>query len=120
MKAYKFISIGVATFCAASPTALLAAETDQGPRAPQQVAAGLEEIVVTARRREENLQRVPISIIAKSGEALLEGHIDSINELQKVVPGFVLKETSGGGESSLTLRGIGTATMSNAIDPSIG
>ncbi|HLG89775.1 MAG TPA: TonB-dependent receptor [Alphaproteobacteria bacterium] len=55
---------------------------------------GLEEIVVTARRREEKLQTVPIAISAVSGETLTEHTINSAVDLGKIVPALSTAETN--------------------------
>jgi iron complex outermembrane receptor protein len=61
-----------------------------GPRAAQvaQSSLGLEEIVVTARRKEENAQTVPIAITAISSETLEQRDIRSVNDLDKYVTGI--------------------------------
>src|SRR5690606_16515249 len=63
---------------------------DQGEASlPQDVRADgalQSEIVVTARRREENLQEVPIAITALSDEALREANVQSVNDLRFRVP----------------------------------
>jgi iron complex outermembrane receptor protein len=63
------------------------AASAQGTQQAQGVA-GLEEITVTARRVEENVQRVPISVTALSSETLADRGITDINLLQQVVPSF--------------------------------
>jgi iron complex outermembrane recepter protein len=61
----------------------------------QQSVSGLEEIVVTARKREESLQEIPISITAFSGEQLRELGARNISELSDFTPGYSF-ETFGG------------------------
>lgn len=51
-------------------------------------AGGLDEIVVTARRREESLQDVPIAVQAFSGAALEERNLQDATDLQRPVPSF--------------------------------
>ena len=68
---------------------------------------GLEEIVVTATRREQNLQDVPISIVAVTGENLTVRGIDTLEELSQAIPNVVA--TGGGGGTAGTgfsVRGI--------------
>jgi iron complex outermembrane receptor protein len=68
---------------------------------------GLEEIVVTATRREANLQEVPISIVAVTGENLTIRGIDTLEELSQAIPNVVA--TGGGGGTAGTgfsVRGI--------------
>ena len=68
----------------------------------------LDEIVVTAERREENLNKVPISVTAFSQKTMDELHIQSFSDLASIVPGlFVTTPTSGAqGISDVTIRGI--------------
>src|SRR4051812_31593765 len=54
--------------------------------AQEQGAEGLEEVIVTARKVEENLQSTPISITALSGPALEERQVFSTDVLDQVVP----------------------------------
>lgn len=73
---------------------------------------GLADIVVTAQRRSENLQRVPIAVSAVSGDALLASAITSTVQLNAVAPGLNIRTNNG----SFTpyLRGIGTS--SNVVE----
>jgi iron complex outermembrane receptor protein len=89
--------------------AVVAALTGVGGLTAQMAAAqeGLEEIVVTATRREQNLQDVPISIVAVTGEGLASRGLDTIEELSQAVPNIVA--TGGGGGTAGTafsVRGI--------------
>ena len=52
---------------------------------PGPVSSALEEIVVTARKREERLQETPISITAMCGDALADRRIQTTHELGRVV-----------------------------------
>jgi iron complex outermembrane recepter protein len=74
----------------------------------QQVAASneLSEITVTAQRRTENVQKVPIAITAVSGDALAAQNITSTADLGTVVPG--LNITPNVGDAQIFIRGIGT------------
>lgn len=71
------------------------------------------DIVVTAQRREENLQNVPIVITAVSGEQLVQSGVTSLPTLGTVAPGLNAR-TSGGGVFQPSIRGIGTS--SNVVE----
>jgi len=74
---------------------------------PSFAQEGLEEIVVTATRREENLQQVPISIVAVTGDSLEMRGLDSIERVSQAIPNLVV--TGGGGgitQTNFTVRGI--------------
>ena len=75
--------------------------------APVWAQGGLEEIVVTATRRELNLQDVPISVIAITGDDLELRGIDSVENLSATVPNLnVIGGLSGPASTSFTVRGI--------------
>ena len=60
-----------------------------------QATAALEEVVVTARKREESLQNVSASISVIGGDLLREGMIKDVRDLQYAVPGLTVGETVG-------------------------
>lgn len=70
-------------------------------------AAVLEEVVVTAQKREQNIQDVPISIIAISGDTLRSGGISRLEDMSASVPNFNFSETVSGGDA-MFIRGIGS------------
>ena len=76
----------------------------------------VEEIVVTAQKREENLQDVPISVSAFSAEMLDAKGVDNPADLQKTTPG--LTYTTAVGFSLIYLRGVGSDAFLMA-DPSV-
>lgn len=78
-------------------------------------AERLDDIVVTAEKREENLQNVPISITAMSGETLTATGISNVEDLQFFVPGVTITNDS---MAIINIRGIGTSAFGVATDPS--
>jgi iron complex outermembrane receptor protein len=95
-----------------------AAASDEAPPAGNQ----LEEIVVTARRAEESLQRVPISVSAISAEDLAERSIESLSDLGQSVPNLLFGErgASGRGSAVVYIRGVGQADVRPTYDPAVG
>ena len=79
---------------------------------------GIADIVVTAQRREENLQDVPLSITAISGEELRENDIRDITRLEQVVPG--LRIARSGAAARPAIRGTFTEAIQANSDPRIG
>ena len=68
-----------------------------GTSTPKEVnGAALEEIIVTAERREEKLDKVPISVTAFSQKTMDELHIQSFNDLASIVPGLVVSTPQSG------------------------
>ncbi|MGS2724016.1 TonB-dependent receptor [Porticoccus sp. GXU_MW_L64] len=71
--------------------------------------SSLEEIVVTAQRRAENLQDVPISVSALPESFLEKNDVRSLQDLSGAVPGFYATNSVNYGAAPLTIRGIGGA-----------
>ncbi len=69
----------------------------------------VEEIVVTARKREENMQDVPAAVSAFSRETLQNAGVDNIIDLENLTPNITMNETSGlvPGSIQVFIRGIG-------------
>ncbi len=79
----------------------------------------LEEIIVTAQKKSENIQDVPISITALTGAALESKGIRSLDEVAFRVPNLSFRNTSDIKLSSTSLRGIIAQTGSAGQDPSV-
>ena len=73
--------------CGVSALAASAAHAQSGPVSGDQ-ASVLDEIVVTASKRADTANNVPMSITAATGEALVNLGVNSPNDLAKAVPGF--------------------------------
>ena len=84
---------------------------------PSAGGATLDDVIVTARLREENLQQVPISISALGGAALESRDIDDTLELSAVVPNVQIKQNqSGANFSNIRVRGIpGVAVYDDGV-----
>jgi iron complex outermembrane receptor protein len=83
--------------------------------------AALGEIVVTARRREENLQNTPVAITAISSETLEKRNIVNLAQLSRAAPNLTIYQTSGSlGAAGLFMRGIGYADTIPGQDSPIG
>ena len=76
------------------------------------------DIVVTAQKRTERLQDVPISMTVASGEALENAHIVSLYDLPKLVPGLVAVSGTSSAKPAIKIRGIGSAG-GTALEPSV-
>jgi len=77
----------------------------------------LDEIVVTAQKREESLQDVGIAITALSEEQLVDAHVVNVQDLQGMVPGLTLGESFG--FAQIMIRGVGTDNPFSGGDPSV-
>ncbi|MFZ5609840.1 MAG: TonB-dependent receptor [Pseudomonadota bacterium] len=85
---------------------------------------GIEEITVTARRREERLQETPIAISAFSGSELEARNLTNLAEVGAFIPNVVMSTAPGGsgGGSNLQvyIRGIGQTDFLFTTDPGVG
>jgi iron complex outermembrane receptor protein len=79
-------------------------DTAGAEAAPQ----GLQEVVVTAQKRSENLQEVPIAVTAISGETIAAQHITNIQGLANTLPNVQINSFSNSPDSAVfTIRGVG-------------
>lgn len=86
--------------------------------APTVNNAGDTDIVITAQKRSESVQSVPISVAAFSGETLVKSNVQTVTDLPKLASNF---QTSKGVQSTylrVAIRGIGAAS-NTAIEPSV-
>ncbi len=97
------------------PNLVAAQETgaDRGARSNRL----LEEVVVTARKRTENIQDVPIAITAFTNEKLDAAGVDTAQGLTKITPGLVFANTFG--YYIAFLRGVGSEAFLPSADPSV-
>ena len=79
---------------------------DAQPAAAQTPVAGDDEIVVTAQKREERLQDVPISISVVGGEQMQQSGASQLADYAAYVPGFQVDNAGSPGRSTLSLRGV--------------
>jgi iron complex outermembrane receptor protein len=101
--------IGQRLFLSISSIALLAAAASAQTAAPvPEQDAGLQDIVVTAQKRSENLQDVPISVTAVSGESLGATQATTLQALQGTIPNVQIDNFANTPQSAVfTVRGIG-------------
>ncbi|WP_454884153.1 TonB-dependent receptor [Sphingomonas oryzagri] len=101
---------------ATSPTPV-AAPTQTAAATPQQ--GGLEDIVVTARKRAESVQDVPVAITAISSVQVQRRDLTSLEKISASTPQFTVGRASNGAGASLTLRGIGSPSTSIGVEQSV-
>jgi iron complex outermembrane receptor protein len=94
------------------------------PAAPAEETGGIQDIVVTAQKRAENVQDVPIAISAFTAEALSERAVTSVASLSNIAPNVTLDAGTPFSGSSAVLsayiRGIGANDFAFNIDPGVG
>lgn len=110
-----FLMSGIALTCVLSP-AVGHAQAEPQPTPPASAApqvdlqdqpTGLEDIVVTAQRRAENLQKVAVAVSAVGNAEILSAGVTDTQGLSRLVPSLQV-QPAGGGAVSFYLRGVGT------------
>ena len=82
--------------------------------------ASADTIVVTARKREENLLDVPLPVSVTTAEQLKRDQIYTITDLQRTSPSLEVSQTSGGEvNGGARLRGLGTGVFNASVSPSV-
>lgn len=98
-----------------APLAFAAAEQDRASD------GRLEEIVVTAQRREEKLQDVPVSVTAVTAAKLEQQGVFNVNTLQQMAPALSVANFPGDNlTASISLRGLFSADGLPTVDPTVG
>lgn len=104
----RLLSAAATAALLALPDASRAQSAQPAQTAQASPNVGVEEIVVTARRREETLQQTPVSVSAVSEKTLEDLHIDTADKLSEVTPNVSIAQGSGGiGGNTAIVRGIG-------------
>ncbi len=99
-----------------------AAEIQTAPPVPESASAPMEDsgedIIVTAQKKEEKLQNVPIAVTAISAQGLDDHKIEGGSELVRAVPNVNFSKSNFSGYD-FTIRGIGTKAISASNDPAV-
>ncbi|MDB5577583.1 MAG: TonB-dependent receptor plug [Bradyrhizobium sp.] len=94
----------------------------RAPTAPSSgqssASAELGDIIVTAERRSESLQKTAVPVSAVTGDQLVAAGVSDVNNLSKLVPALVVAQ-SGGPATNFFLRGVGTFAQSIQRENSI-
>jgi len=110
-------------FATASMAALIAgtAGAASAQTAPADDSAYLGEIVVTARKREEDVQRTPVAISVVSRDDIERKSIQTLKDIQRITPGLTFQQTPYDPMNSLIgIRGQRAADNLQGQDPSVG
>ncbi|CAN5350540.1 TonB-dependent receptor [soil metagenome] len=86
---------------------------------PHEEATGIAEVVVTAQRRSENLQNVPISVSVFGAQALEKARVQDFNDLSARIPGFSVN-TFSQSRANPALRGGSTSLTAPGAEQAVG
>ena len=80
----------------------------------------LEEVVVTAQKRSEKLQDVPVAVTVVSQEQLAAQHVYTIADLARTAPSLEMVQAFGGPGGGGQIRGIGTKSLNTSAEGAVG
>ncbi len=108
------LSLGVAIFALTSlPAVTWAADSSANNLV-------IEEIIVTARKKEESIQDTPLAVTAITGE-LREGSVRRLEDIQAFAPNLFINRTPGiASGAAITIRGVASLESDKSFEPSIG
>ncbi len=116
---YRGTAITVLAVCLGTP-AVAKEAVEAGAQAPETQSANIGttgEIIVTAQKRSESVQKIPLAVSAIGGESLLQRGASNLSALGQDVPGLNVSEQVG--QARLTLRGIGVDNISTGAESSV-
>jgi iron complex outermembrane receptor protein len=80
----------------------------------------LEEVIVTAQKREQSLQDVPVAVSAFTGEMLQQSGVKDMFDLQSNAPSLIVSQTQTSTTTSFSIRGVFTSSQNFGLEPSVG
>lgn len=117
MRTLLIVTTAVSAIAFASP-ALAQEQAGANAASGAITESGIGEIIVTAQRRSESLQKAAIAIDAVTGDGLAQRGITSAADITKAVPALSVP-TNGGSIASIFIRGVGNITTSSYNDPAV-
>ena len=107
------VSAAVVGACAFGFAGAASAQDQDGPQT-------IDDIIVTAQKREQNLQDVPIVVTSLSAETLQDAGVRDIKDLQILTPGMTVTSTSSEASTTARIRGVGTVGDNPGLESSVG
>jgi len=99
---------------------LFAGDDESDELEPDFINDPMEELIVTATKRKQSVQDVPVSVTALGGQFLEDTGTTNFSELQKFVPNLQILPVTDTRSTSIRIRGIGSVGTNAGIDPSVG
>ena len=111
--------VGYACVAALSVQAPAYAQAQSDAQKATSADGALEEVIVTARRRDEKLQDVPVVISAFNKQQLEAFAAGGFEDVAAMTPGLIIDEGGGAGQGNITLRGVTTGVLNLSSDQAI-
>ncbi|PEQ13592.1 hypothetical protein B2G71_04475 [Novosphingobium sp. PC22D] len=119
MKVRYSLPLTAAGLLFACPAMAQERQGDPASDTPQQASSAPGDIIVTARRREESILRVPVVATVLTAETLERQQVDDLYSVAGRVPGFIMAESVGTVGIQASLRGIGPTSQTPSVDQSV-
>ena len=103
----------IGTMLSSSAFAQIAGDVDDDTRFE-------DEIIVTATKREQTLQEVPVAVTVTPADTIEKAQILDINDLQSVVPSLRVSQNQNSQQTTFSIRGFGNGGNNIGIEPSVG
>ena len=100
--------------------AALTALAAQAQQAPTKADDGtVQEVVVTATRRAEPLQKVPVAVSVIDGQAMEQANLNTLGAIAAQVPSINFRTNASNKDTTLFVRGVGTISTSPGVEPTV-
>jgi len=80
----------------------------------------LEEVIVTAAKRQQTLQEVPVAVSVVTSESIEQAQVLDIKDLQTLVPSLRVTQLQGSAQTNFIIRGFGNGANNPGVEPSVG
>jgi iron complex outermembrane receptor protein len=112
------IATGYAGTAGAQPTATAGTQSTQAAAKPSDDTVQLEEIIVTAQRTDERLQRIPVPVSALSSKIVERAGVTELANLTQLVPAVQITRVAGP-YNTISLRGVSSTVTNQFGDPAV-
>ncbi|MGH8430139.1 MAG: TonB-dependent receptor, partial [Solimonas sp.] len=116
----KLLAIAITAAFASMPLLAASAQEPAGQKEEDKEATTLATLTVTAQKREEALQDVPIAITVLPEQLLQDTGVRDVKDMQVLVPGLTVTSTQSEAQTTARIRGIGTVGDNAGLESSVG
>lgn len=117
MKKFELLAASAIALLYATPAL---AQSTPAPAAQDGALNDSDDIIVTATKREQTLQDVPISVSVTSSATIEKAQIRDLIDLQSVVPSLKVAQFNAAGQTNFIIRGFGNGNGNDGIESSVG
>ncbi|MDR7134155.1 outer membrane receptor protein involved in Fe transport [Lysobacter niastensis] len=116
----KLLAIAITAAFTSMPLLAASAQEPAGRKEEEKEATTLAALTVTAQKREEAMQDVPIAITALPEQLLQDTGVRDVKDMQVLVPGLTVTSTQSEAQTTVRIRGIGTVGDNAGLESSVG